>query len=119
MRWILLLLLAAADCARPVKVKHGVAEAPLLDFLDFPEKYRGRVVHLQAVELARDEIRRPLVFIPSGQREREIVVLDPRGLVRREKPRAGPVSIHFECTEGRTDRGNLLLAMEPAARPAL
>jgi len=113
---IAVLALLATGCAhRGVRMKHHVAVVTDGDFLDFPGKYRGRLVRLVDVDVARIEMVRPLVFVRSDRPTLEIVAHDPRGLARRYGLAVGQrATIRIECTEGRSDRGNVLVEVERA-----
>ena len=116
---LVLALLAPACAGRRMPMNKGVAEPFGRDFLDFPEKYRGQTVRLFGLAAARIEITRPLVFTPPGRQQDEVVVSDGRSLASAQHLRQGEVvTILVACTEGRTDRGNLLLAIERAGPPA-
>ena len=106
-------LLVASCAGHRLPMNKGVAEPYGRDFLDFPEKYRGMTVRLFGLAAARVEITRPLVFTPPARRDDEVVVSDARSLASTQHLRQGEVvTLLIECTEGRTDRGNLLLAIE-------
>lgn len=93
-------------------MKQNVAIVADGDFLDFPAKYRGRLVRFIAAEVARTEMLRPLVFVRQDRPTLELVVLDPRGLARRSRLLPGQrATIVIECTEGRADRGNVLVSL--------
>lgn len=113
-------LAASSGCRqRGVRTENRVALAEVDDFLRFPAKYRNRVVRVGWLEVARVELDRPVVFYGSDDPRAEIVALDGRGLARKHGLKPGDrVMVILHCLEGRTDRGNLLAAVERRLPPA-
>ena len=61
----------------------------------------------------RADITRPLVLQADDPVAAELVVSDGRSLASKQSIKAGDrVAVQFACTEGRTERGNLLLTID-------
>jgi hypothetical protein len=109
--------LALSACTALTVRPQGPVDAVPRHFFEFPARHRGQLLRLGPLEVARVDIARPLVFTNRSERGvEELVVVDPRSVARLERLATGErVAVVFECTEGRPDRGNLLVGIERGA----